>query len=342
MITQLIQDRRYKVRASYKLMGLSDYSYIAARLMNNFSQGFLLLLVFIGLSVAISEKKTQIFSDPYHFCFLWINTILYLLSSALMKSCFSILVPATDESLKAGKMLVGLATNIPLALNIVGKKATNIDFYFIFLPQTVYLRFCSLNYSKYTPRIDYIMTLVLVFQVIAYLMIYFLIERYFSIGINNNIFTKKNKEDNKEINSSLTSQEETLLNNSVFKSNSKMSISNLTVKFGKVTALENVNLDFFSNRVTCILGHNGAGKTTLINVVCGIIRPEKGSVMIDGIDVLNYGTEMYGKIGYSTSEDKFDDTASVLEYLTFVAHLKGIKNPDKEVDRVLHKTNLVK
>jgi branched-chain amino acid transport system ATP-binding protein len=61
-----------------------------------------------------------------------------------------------------------------------------------------------------------------------------------------------------------------------------LDVSGLVVKFGSLTALDNVSLQAAPRQVTGIIGPNGAGKTTLLNVVCGFVRPQAGQISFDG------------------------------------------------------------
>jgi branched-chain amino acid transport system ATP-binding protein len=63
---------------------------------------------------------------------------------------------------------------------------------------------------------------------------------------------------------------------------SLLSISNLTVKFGGLTALDDVFLNLDSNQVVGLIGPNGAGKTTLFNAICGIVEPTSGKLTLNG------------------------------------------------------------
>ena len=63
---------------------------------------------------------------------------------------------------------------------------------------------------------------------------------------------------------------------------SLLSISNLTVKFGGLTALDDVFLNLDSNQVVGLIGPNGAGKTTLFNAICGIVEPTSGKLTLSG------------------------------------------------------------
>jgi branched-chain amino acid transport system ATP-binding protein len=61
-----------------------------------------------------------------------------------------------------------------------------------------------------------------------------------------------------------------------------LDVRDVTVRFGGLTALENVSLTAVGRQVTGIIGPNGAGKTTLLNVLCGFVRPQSGTISFDG------------------------------------------------------------
>ena len=65
-------------------------------------------------------------------------------------------------------------------------------------------------------------------------------------------------------------------------SKSLLSISNLTVEFGGLRALDDVFLNLESNQVVGLIGPNGAGKTTLFNAICGLVKPTSGTLALNG------------------------------------------------------------
>lgn len=83
-------------------------------------------------------------------------------------------------------------------------------------------------------------------------------------------------------------------------------------------ALQKVNLHIPANRMTAIVGHSGAGKSTLVDVVMGLLKPESGSVMIDGIpltdDIL---LSLRESLGY-VSQDPFLFNTSIRDNLLMV------------------------
>lgn len=61
-----------------------------------------------------------------------------------------------------------------------------------------------------------------------------------------------------------------------------ISIAGLTVKFGGLTALDDVYLKVAPNSVVGLIGPNGAGKTTIFNVISGLVEPDSGSISLEG------------------------------------------------------------
>src|SRR5258708_28880637 len=61
----------------------------------------------------------------------------------------------------------------------------------------------------------------------------------------------------------------------------RLDVSGVTVRFGALTALDDVSLSTAPRQFTGIIGPNGAGKTTLLNAVCGFVKPESRTISFD-------------------------------------------------------------
>ena len=85
-----------------------------------------------------------------------------------------------------------------------------------------------------------------------------------------------------------------------------ITFENVTKKYDRKIALDNLNLTINSGEIFGLIGHNGAGKSTTIKSLVGVIKPEEGTIKIDGVDVRENPMEAKKKIGYvSDSPDMF-------------------------------------
>jgi simple sugar transport system ATP-binding protein len=97
-----------------------------------------------------------------------------------------------------------------------------------------------------------------------------------------------------------------------------LSLRGITKRFGAVTALSDVDLDVFPGEVHAVLGENGAGKSTLMNVIFGLVAPDRGSVSLGGVPV-RFGSARDARragIGMVHQEFALVDALSVAENLT--------------------------
>ena len=70
--------------------------------------------------------------------------------------------------------------------------------------------------------------------------------------------------------------------------NSLISIKQLSKVYSNdFKALNNINLDINKGEIFALLGPNGAGKTTLISIICGIVTPSDGTVLVNGSDIID-------------------------------------------------------
>lgn len=76
---------------------------------------------------------------------------------------------------------------------------------------------------------------------------------------------------------------------------------NLSIRFGGLRAVDNVSFIAARNKITTIIGPNGAGKSTLFNLISGLIRPNTGTVFVDGKEFRNVGPHTMQKAGLARS-----------------------------------------
>ena len=96
-----------------------------------------------------------------------------------------------------------------------------------------------------------------------------------------------------------------------------ISVSGLTRRFGKRTALDGVSLDLPRGAVYGLVGANGAGKTTLIRHLLGLLRAEAGSVRVFGLDPVADPVAVLSHIGYLSEENDLPGWMRVAELLRY-------------------------
>ena len=70
-----------------------------------------------------------------------------------------------------------------------------------------------------------------------------------------------------------------------------LDVRGLTAGYGEVQILQDVSLSVGAGQIVTLVGSNGAGKSTLLNTICGILRPQSGSVHLDGADITGWSSE---------------------------------------------------
>jgi ABC-2 type transport system ATP-binding protein len=96
----------------------------------------------------------------------------------------------------------------------------------------------------------------------------------------------------------------------------------LTKRFGRITAVEDLNLALPAARIYGLLGPNGSGKTTLIRLLAGLARPTSGVARVLGVEMPSRPN--LARIGYMTQADGIYLELSVWENLAFFAALFGV------------------
>lgn len=119
-----------------------------------------------------------------------------------------------------------------------------------------------------------------------------------------------------------------------------ISINSLTKYFGKIQALDNLNLNIKKGELLGIIGPNGAGKTTAIRIICGILKPDSGTVFVGGHNVLEDPIKTKSMIGYLPEEPNLYERFKARDLLRYFGELYGV--PKEELnDRVYELLELV-
>lgn len=114
-------------------------------------------------------------------------------------------------------------------------------------------------------------------------------------------------------------------------------VRNMTKKYGKMTANDNISLSVGRGELAVLLGPNGAGKSTLIKSVCGLLRFQ-GSITIDGHD--NHTVEAKRLLGYVPEFPVLYPMLTVEEHLEFIAKAYRLKAWEERAAELLRRFEL--
>lgn len=105
--------------------------------------------------------------------------------------------------------------------------------------------------------------------------------------------------------------------------------SHLTKKFGRFTAVDDLNLQVAPQQAVALWGPNGAGKTTAIKCLLGLLRYE-GQIAVNGFDAHKHGKAVRRQLGYVPQELAFYDDLGALDTTLFYARLKKVETARAE------------
>jgi ABC-2 type transport system ATP-binding protein len=104
----------------------------------------------------------------------------------------------------------------------------------------------------------------------------------------------------------------------------------LTKIYGRIQAVNSINLDIHKGEIFGLLGPNGAGKTTTIGMLCTIVRPSSGSASIAGYDVIKNPAQVRRQVGIVFQDPTLDTVLTGRENLELHARLYGVSSAVRE------------
>ncbi|NVJ23486.1 ATP-binding cassette domain-containing protein [Myxococcus sp. AM011] len=113
--------------------------------------------------------------------------------------------------------------------------------------------------------------------------------------------------------------------------------TNLHKRFGPVTAVEDVSFTAEDGMITGLLGPNGAGKTTTLRMLYTLVRPDKGSASVDGVDVVTRPAEARRALGVLPDARGLYPRLTAREHARYFGELHGLSGAalDKRVDELV-------
>lgn len=105
-------------------------------------------------------------------------------------------------------------------------------------------------------------------------------------------------------------------------------IKNITKRFGKFTAVDNISFSVPKGSIYGFLGPNGSGKSTTIKMLCGVIKPTEGTAYVLGQDIRKDTRKIKEKIGYMSQRFSLYEELTVEENLNFYGGIYGLNKEE--------------
>ena len=117
-------------------------------------------------------------------------------------------------------------------------------------------------------------------------------------------------------------------------------LKNVTKKYGKHLAIDNISFKIEKGEIVGFLGRNGAGKTTTMNLITGLLKPTEGDIYIDSEPLSKKSRR---KIGYMQENIPLYDELTVKEFINYMSELKGVKRQERiyETEQLIKNLNLL-
>ena len=106
-------------------------------------------------------------------------------------------------------------------------------------------------------------------------------------------------------------------------------IEHFTKTYGEKKAVDDLSLHIAPGEIFGFIGHNGAGKTTTLKACCGILRFDRGEILIDGKSIRTDPIGCKRELAYVPDNPDLYEFLTGIQYLNFVADIYGVSGPDR-------------
>jgi len=110
----------------------------------------------------------------------------------------------------------------------------------------------------------------------------------------------------------------------------RIALTNLTKRFGPLTAVDGIDMSVKGGEVLGFLGPNGAGKSTTMKMITGFLTPTSGTAHVDGIDVVSNPVEAKKQIGYLPEGAPCYGDMTPEAFLGFIADIRQLSGPSRK------------
>ena len=119
-----------------------------------------------------------------------------------------------------------------------------------------------------------------------------------------------------------------------------LEINNLSKRYGAIDAVKNISFRLRENEIIGILGPNGCGKTTTIGMILGLLKPTKGKVLINGLEIENHRVDLLNEINFISPYIELPKKLTVKQNLEVYGRLYDVKKLKIKIEYLCEKLRL--
>jgi ABC-2 type transport system ATP-binding protein len=119
-----------------------------------------------------------------------------------------------------------------------------------------------------------------------------------------------------------------------------LDVRDLSVAYGAKKAVDGVSLRIVRGEIFGLLGPNGAGKTSTLSAIEGLLKPQSGSVLVDGIEIRRHPSQAKAKLGVQLQATSFQSQLTIRQIVRLYAGLYGVELSDAEITEGLREIGL--
>ena len=119
-----------------------------------------------------------------------------------------------------------------------------------------------------------------------------------------------------------------------------LTVENLNVNYGSFKAVQDVSFDVRRGEIFGLLGPNGAGKTSTLSAVEGLLKPQSGSIVVDGNSAIEKPLHARASLGVQLQSTSFQPELFVIEVLQLYAGIYGVNTSKEYLMGILREINL--
>lgn len=119
-------------------------------------------------------------------------------------------------------------------------------------------------------------------------------------------------------------------------------VQDLVKKFGDQFAVDHLSFSIQEGQIVGFLGPNGAGKSTSLKMIAGALKPDSGSILLNGLSIEKNAINFKRSVGYLPESNPQYEDLYVKEYLSFLASIHRIHHPVDRIKKVVDQVGLEK